>query len=504
MSSTTINLSPYNHLTERIVSVSDMADRREKRACEQRSLIERHKLPIICITMNIAGPIKRSGLIDWAFFRALGEVQRSLNVDAENVCNIDSIIAEVQYIFEKTGCEAMFAVRLDPKEAKRRMVELEDGSDLGRLFDIDVIGMDGNKLSRSEPRRCLICGGTAAVCARSRAHMVEELQDHTRAIISTALSDRIADLAARALYEEVHTTPKPGLVDERNSGANSDMDITLFERSIAAIKPYFRRMAEAALKFCSQNARSQVDAECVCIKESYTGIYKEFSGISYNALMTELRYIGIEAERAMLAATNGVNTHRGAIYSLGLIVSAYALVIGDDAQNAMANARHENGCDIVSQCVLHAAKLASSIPYDENATTNGAIVRRAYGVGGAIEQAQSGFPLAMLAKKLQKEYDVMNGTVHVPSIVNGWTYALLGIMAELDDNNALKRGGRSGADFVKSHAFELLNRGVNLQLSELQHFDDELIKRNISCGGAADMLSVAIMLHMIEGDCRIN
>lgn len=489
--SSIVSNSLNNQQTGRIVSVSDMADRREKRACEQRSLIKKHNLPIICITMNVAGPVKRSGLIDWAFFRALNAVKNSLVDDS---ISADCIIAAAKYTFEKTGCEAALAVRLDAKEAKRRMVELEDGSELGRLFDIDVIDVDGNKLSRSEHRRCLICDEAAAVCARSRAHTVEELQSQTRAIISAALSDRIAELAARALQTEVHTTPKPGLVDERNSGANSDMDITLFERSIDAIKPYFRAMAEATLRFCSQNARNQADTECACAAEHDSGIYKATPCIDYNALMTELRRIGIEAERAMLSATNGVNTHRGAIYSLGLISSAYALVIGDDTL-------HEKGLDIASRCVQCAAKLASSISYDDNTTSNGAMVRRVYGVGGAAEQAQSGFPLAMLAKKLRKEYDMANGDAPVPSRVDGWAYALLGTMTELDDNNALKRGGRTGADYVKSRAAELLSRGIELQISELHDFDDELIRRNISCGGAADMLSVAIMLHMIEGDC---
>ena len=146
-----------------------------------------------------------------------------------------------------------------------------------------------------------------------------------------------------------------------------------------------------------------------------------------------------------------------------------------------------------------AGKLAEAFDYERNSGSNGAIVRRKYGVGGAIEQAKAGFPLAIVAKSLHEEYNIeSNGQGSVDS----WAFALLGIMAELEDNNALKRGGNAGARFVKRRAESLLSKRTMLTEAELLDFDDELIRRGISCGGAADMLAAAIFLSLADEEQR--
>ena len=146
-----------------------------------------------------------------------------------------------------------------------------------------------------------------------------------------------------------------------------------------------------------------------------------------------------------------------------------------------------------------AGKLAEAFDYERNSGSNGAIVRRKYGVGGAIEQAKAGFPLAIVAKSLHEEYNIeSNGQGSVDS----WAFALLGIMAELEDNNALKRGGNAGARFVKRRAAFLLSKRTMLTEAELLDFDDELIRRGISCGGAADMLAAAIFLSLADEEQR--
>ena len=146
-----------------------------------------------------------------------------------------------------------------------------------------------------------------------------------------------------------------------------------------------------------------------------------------------------------------------------------------------------------------AGKLAEAFDYERNSGSNGAIVRRKYGVSGAIEQAKAGFPLAIVAKSLHEEYNIeSNGQGSVDS----WAFALLGIMAELEDNNALKRGGNAGARFVKRRAAFLLSKRTMLTEAELLDFDDELIRRGISCGGAADMLAAAIFLSLADEEQR--
>ena len=211
----------------------------------------------------------------------------------------------------------MLAVDAAAESLKKQAESIEKEFPEGRLFDIDVIGTDGLKLSRNVPRKCLICGQPAAACARSRTHSAEELRKATAELLKKAAAQHYSELAAQALIREVHTTPKPGLVDENNSGANDDMDAALFELSTEAVQPFFAQMAKIAL-----------DAVCTAA----SGFSGDFSGgaafggsILPNGAISRLKQTGILAERAMLEATGGVNTHRGAIFSIGLSVCAAAL-----------------------------------------------------------------------------------------------------------------------------------------------------------------------------------
>lgn len=457
------------------VTVHEMASRREMRAKRQNELIHKYGLPIICFTMNIAGPVKRSPLIEWGF-----------NMGALTIKQVfkDSI-EFYEFVREKTGCEAFFVINSEAEEIKSLMIMIEETQPLGRFFDIDVIGTDGVKLSRGGLRKCIVCGNAAIVCARSRAHSVDELSYVTKKAFGKALCEKLGQLAYEALYEEVHATPKPGLVDENNSGANSDMDIFLFEKSMETLKPYFVRMAEHSIKnFISDEEKGMISNGAAFCEGSFI---KETMG--------RLQKIGLEAEQAMLETTCGVNTHRGAIYSLGLIVSACAIANTLGAEGFAYNSRGE------SSLVRLVAKLAKAQVYDRNERSNGASVRKIYGVGGAREEAFSGFPLARLAKSIKKEYYtkcIDASASETMEKVNPWIYALLAIMHRLDDNNALRRGGKDGADFVKQRAGELLLKCEKLKVSDLIAFDNELIERNISCGGAADMLAAAMLLEKIE------
>lgn len=457
------------------VGVFEMAERREKRAAEQQDMLARCGLPLVCINMNIAGPVKRGALIDWAFFRALNAAANSFK----------GKIRGFAFTNEKTGIEAMLAVDAAAESLKKQAESIEKEFPEGRLFDIDVIGTDGLKLSRNVPRKCLICGQPAAACARSRTHSAEELRKATAELLKKAAAQHYSELAAQALIREVHTTPKPGLVDENNSGANDDMDAALFELSTEAVQPFFAQMAKIAL-----------DAVCTAA----SGFSGDFSGnaafgrsILPNGAVSRLKQTGILAEKAMLAATGGVNTHRGAIFSIGLSVCAAALsAAGAEGHLPL----RENAGERIAKL---AGKLAEAFDYERNSGSNGAIVRRKYGVGGAIEQAKAGFPLAIVAKSLHEEYNIeSNGQGSVDS----WAFALLGIMAELEDNNALKRGGNAGARFVKRRAAFLLSKRTMLTEAELLDFDDELIRRGISCGGAADMLAAAIFLSLADEEQR--
>lgn len=202
-----------------------------------------------------------------------------------------------------TGPEAFYVLDAEPLTIKKLTTLVEDASPLGRLFDMDVLRPDGKKVDREElhleGRKCLICSGPAKVCSSRRVHPVAELQARTTAILTETMDTLDAATAARqamrALLYEVTTTPKPGLVDRRNSGSHTDMDSFTFMSSAASLYPYFEA--------CTRAGRKTADGPA---PETFAA----------------LRPLGCEAEGEMLAATHGVNTHKGAIFSIGIVCAA--------------------------------------------------------------------------------------------------------------------------------------------------------------------------------------
>ena len=168
------------------VTVPDMMNAREARAQAQRTLLARYPgAAVVCLCMNIAGPVKRTENIERAF--AWGAAQ------------VKAVLAPYETLFdaaihEKTGPEAMICVRAEAKAVKKRLCALEDGEELGRLLDIDVIAPDGGKISRTgiglPARRCLLCDKPAPVCARSRAHSVDALFERANAMIDAHFEAR--------------------------------------------------------------------------------------------------------------------------------------------------------------------------------------------------------------------------------------------------------------------------------------------------------------------------
>ena len=252
-----------------------------------------------------------------------------------------------------TGCEALLVYDRPAAELKAACLALETATPVGRLYDLDVLDTDGDKLSRLVQRTCLICGGPVTVCSRSRAHGLDAIVGRTNEILADFAAGYLAGLAAEALEQEVRLTPKPGLVDERNNGAHNDMDLPLFLRSIDALTPWFRRMAALGM------AGADADA---------------------------LQAAGLEAEAAMFRATGGVNTHKGALFSFAVLLSSLGrcLTVGGDVFDRSA------------------ALTAALLPPQG---TNGAAVALRHQVGGARAEALAGFPTGRQAAAVLRESD---------------------------------------------------------------------------------------------------
>ena len=324
------------------VTLEEILRARDTRAASQRRLLNAYHLPLVSFTMNIAGPVKCSPWRELPFDAGLKELQAVLG---------QPIAAEV--IRPHTGCEALLVYDRPAAELKAACLKLETAAPVGRLYDLDVLDTDGSKLSRSEPRTCLVCGGPVAVCSRSRTHGLEAIMGRTNAILMDFAAGYLAGLAAEALTAEVRLTPKPGLVDEHNNGAHSDMDLSLFLRSIDALTPWFRQIT--ALSLCGADAAA-------------------------------LQAAGREAEAAMFRATGGVNTHKGALYSFSVLLAALGRCLTE-------------GGDVFA----HAAALAAELTPPQG--THGAAVAICHNVGGARTEALLGFPTAQKAAALLQAHD---------------------------------------------------------------------------------------------------
>ncbi len=167
-------------MTGNEITLSQMLARREQRASAQNSFLARYHSPLVSFTMNIPGPVKTNDSIRRAF--DIGQI-----LILEGLARLGAKILAVSEIHEDTGDELLLAVNSDPEIIKDMAEAIEDSSPLGRLFDIDIIGSNGRKLSRKDFRKCIICGKQAQDCARSRAHSVSDLQRAVNRLLSENL-----------------------------------------------------------------------------------------------------------------------------------------------------------------------------------------------------------------------------------------------------------------------------------------------------------------------------
>lgn len=304
--------------------------------------------------------------------------------------------------------------------------------------------------------------GNAVSASRVRKAMEQGDMSTIRQLVPpTTLPYIIAHLATQALQAELDTTPKPGLVDKDNNGAHRDMDYALMQRSIDTLHPYFVKLA---LLGCTDAMPTH----------------------------TSIRDIGIEAERAMLSATNGVNTHKGALFSMGLAVVAAAHEERKTAANEEQILKERNGGEDVLVSLQTTIKaLAASFP-DTNGTHGSKAKLLSKGttaIKGALDNAREGYEM-LFAEWLpfyierRKEHDAH--TLHK---------TLLRIMCDLDDTNVIYRTDLATAEEVKQEARALLD---SFSKAALKDMDRRYTARNISPGGAADMLSLTIFIGSIQ------
>jgi len=278
--------------------------------------------------------------------------------------------------------------------------------------------------------------------------------------VAERVAERIGRLAIRSLYREAVLAPKPGLVSSGSQGSHRDMDFSTFVRSLQSLRSYF-----PAIAACGQRRPG----------------------------FAPLQVLGIEAEAAMLAATGGVNTHRGAIFNLGLLCAAAGKLIADGERPSAAAA-----CSAVK--MGWGAEIRdglATLPATSH-LSHGLVVAQRYGSGGARQEAASGFPAALeVGLPAYRRVLAATGDGELAAL-----QALFALIAELDDTNLLWRGGPAGLAYGRRAATEFLAAG-GVFASDWRDYaeaiDRDFIARHLSPGGSADLLGVTLFLAELDG-----
>ncbi len=427
------------------VGIAEVLNARELRAARQRERLRGGTL--VWLTMNVPGAVKVTPPIGEAFEAGVSAIAAALGGTPEIFCSA-------------AGLEACFRTARSAAEVKREMARIEDANGVGRLLDIDVLGANGAKIAREAvglaPRSCLLCGGPAFVCARSRAHGLDALRAEIDRRIAQwradALPARIGAMAVAALMREAETTPKPGLVDKRNCGSHPDMSLDLLRRSALSLDDYF-----------------------VCCAR--TG----FAAAPNEDIFPALQRAGVAAEETMLRATGGVNAHRGAIFSLGLLCAAAAQCLRE------YDAPAERICRLAGKIAAPHIDRALAALTPDTARSFGERLYVTAGIRGARGEAASGFPsLTRVALPALEKYAALG-----PEAAGA--RALIHLLAQTDDTTLIRRGGLARAGQMRAAAQKMA--AGTMTRGELLALDDLFISENLTCGGCADLLACAYFLQ---------
>lgn len=440
------------------VVLEQMLAAREARAMRQFTLNAQYKLPIISFSMNIPGPIKDSPLIRRGFLAGCAMLDHRLPKQA---VKFREVLPQV------TGWEATYVLDMDAVEIKKITTAIEDELPLGRLFDMDVLGTDLIKLGRElvggNSRNCMVCGAPGRGCASRRTHSVPELQTAANGILTAhfaqADAQQIGAWAVQSLLDEVCTTPKPGLVDRRNTGSHKDMDLFTFFASACALAPYFHRCAQIGM---------------------------ETSADAPETTFQRLRAAGVNAEQSMFAATNGVNTHKGAIFTIGLLCGAAGRLWNP-----------ESAWDADALLAEVSAMTTHTVSKDFDAAKTDTAGRRLFaehGIRGIRGEAALGLPsvgklglptyLKLKAQGLSSE--------------RAGAITLLHLIGHVEDTNMVSRGGLDGAKEGKDRALALLAAAPIPANEEIEALDDWFIQKNLSPGGCADLLAAIYFVERLS------
>ena len=323
-----------------------------------------------------------------------------------------------------------------PEAVKTFAIHCEHSVSIGRLIDIDVY--HEKPLTRHSPRKCLICGDVAHACIRNKSHSVSEVKRKMTEIMSTYLTELMTKKTIEYMKEEVTLYPCFGLVSLTDQGCHDDMDGDMFMKSIEALRPYIRMYLE--------------------------------SDVSAQALVK----IGQDAETAMFQATDGVNTHKGLIFLLGIFLP----VLKQSILRKSTYAQFQDDMISLAQDIIgdYYQSLKTAKTPGDNSYLN-------YGIKGARGIALTGFGSILNQPNHTTDYD-----------------RLLYFMSHMNDTTIVHKTSYETLQQVKKDASDLLADGGYLKNKDkYKKMSDNYITLNISPGGSADMWVISKLFDTFKG-----
>jgi holo-ACP synthase/triphosphoribosyl-dephospho-CoA synthase len=451
------------------VDLLTVLDNREWRSRLQDKLkVTNSDKIVISAKLNIPGPIKNNDILQKIFMDGWQTFVAGLECNSQY---------EMLFAERVTGPEAFITVDGNLAAVKKTAILFEETYVLGRLFDIDVManGQADYQLSREDlgfgPRLCLICGKPAKVCAKEQNHTLDEGYEVINQMYQGATSkelifekesqETVVNNALKGLLYEVSLNPKPGLVDPVSMGSHTDMNMFMFIDSSLSLKSYL----DKAFK-----------------------LGRNFEGSDLKLLFNALRAEGVLAEQTMFNATNNVNTHKGAIFSLGIWVTAIAYSTKDGSAT-MTEVRR-----VIQRMVE--GLIEKDLASNRVAMTAGEQQFQTYQLTGIRGEAVNGFPgVAEIAVPfLQATFGTMTQRL---------LDTLMKIAATLEDSTLIKRAKTPDvlAEIKEwtSIYFKLGGSHTEEGMKYLYDLDRVFIERNLSIGGSADTLILTIFIGQLTG-----
>jgi holo-ACP synthase/triphosphoribosyl-dephospho-CoA synthase len=453
-----------------MITLENVLIAKENRVARRELFQLNQALPVLTFSLNIPGSVKDSNRIRKIFRAGIERIEQEF------------LIEKSQSFYEETGLYSFFLIREEPNRLKEICCQIENEGSFHRLWDLDVNDSMGKAVAlaeRRQGRKCFLCDQLSSQCMRNQLHSQEEVfrqvenlfydffAQASRRISATA--ERYGACATEAALFEAASFPSPGLVDPLDSGSHSDMDYFTFLRSTAALSLGFARFAEAGIQHQGQ------------VQE----------------LLPVLRRIGMEAEEEMFGATSGVNTQKGLLFSLGLVLGATGFLVRKDNKVSIEGIQA-----VVKEMTTGLVEAELRRLRQKEKLTAGEMIYQKFSLSGIRGEVEGGFPsvfqvgLPALERALAMGCDLhqslMLTLVSLMSVVEDTT-----ILWRSPELETLKWVQDKAKQFMGSKVLESAN-----WRKAMEELNQEFIAKNISPGGSADLVAVTWYYYKIKNNLK--